>query len=61
MCLPLPLIVRGHVVPQPDNVVQARPTGSFREILINWQGGSLADATWEPLEQFKEEYLELKV
>jgi hypothetical protein len=57
----LPPIVRGRAVAQPDSVVQARPTGSSWELLVRWQGRSMAEATWEPLEQFKEDYPDVKL
>lgn len=53
---PLPPIVRGRAVAQPDSVVRAWSTGSSSELLVRWQGRSMAEATWEPLEQCKEDY-----
>jgi hypothetical protein len=52
----LPPIVRGHAVPVPKKVVHARPTASSWEVLTQWQGKTVAEATWEPLEQFKDAY-----
>jgi hypothetical protein len=58
---PLPPIVRGRAVAQPDNVMRARPAGSSWELLVRWQGRSMAEATWEPLQQFKEDYPDVKL
>jgi hypothetical protein len=58
---PLPPIVRGKVVPQPDQVLRARPTSSSWELLVQWTDCSAAEATWESLEQFKEAYPEFQL
>jgi hypothetical protein len=52
----LPPMVRGRVIPVPDRVVHARPTASSWELLVRWQGHDAAEASWVPLEQFKEEF-----
>jgi hypothetical protein len=57
----LPPIVRGRAVAQPDSVVRARPSRSSWELLVRWQGRSMAEATWEPVEQFKEDYPDVKL
>jgi hypothetical protein len=48
--VPLPPIVRGRVVAQPNTVVRARPVGPSWELLVRWQDRTMAEATWEPLE-----------
>jgi hypothetical protein len=53
---PLPQIVHGRVVLQPERVVRARPTATSWEILVQWQDRSATDATWEALDQFKEDF-----
>jgi hypothetical protein len=53
---PLPPIARGRVVPQPDQVIRARPTTTSWELLVKWQGRNAAETSWEGLEQFKEAY-----
>jgi hypothetical protein len=55
---PLPPIVRGRVVPQPKRVVRARPTKDSWEILVQWDGRSAGEATWEVIDQFKKDYPE---
>jgi hypothetical protein len=55
---PLPPIVRGRAVSQPKKVVRARPTKDSWEILVQWDGRSTVEATWEVLDQFKEDYPE---
>jgi hypothetical protein len=57
----LPPIVRGCAVPVPEKLVRARPTASSWEVLTQWQGKTVAEATWEPLEQFKDAYPEFKL
>jgi hypothetical protein len=52
--LPLPPIVRGRVVPQPDQVLRAQPTASSWELLVCWADQPALAATWEALEEFKE-------
>jgi hypothetical protein len=43
-------------VPQPDQVIRARPTPTSWELLVKWQGRNAAETSWEGLEQFKEAY-----
>jgi len=54
--VPLPPIVHGRAVPAPASVLRARPSSTSWDLLVQWQGQSDADATWEPLEQFKEAF-----
>jgi hypothetical protein len=42
----LPPIGHGCVLPVPAKVMQAMPTGSSWQLLIQWEGGTAADATW---------------
>jgi hypothetical protein len=58
---PLPSIVRGRAVSQPDKVERARPTKDSWEVLVQWQGKTADEATWELLEQFKEDYPDFQV
>jgi hypothetical protein len=58
---PLPPSVIGRAVAQPDKVVRARPTKNSWEVLVQWQGKTAGEATWEPLEQFKEDYSEFQL
>jgi hypothetical protein len=53
---PLPHIVRGRAVPTPDKVARACPTKDSWELLVQWHGRSAGDATWEPLQDFKDDY-----
>jgi hypothetical protein len=43
-------------VSQPAMVVCARQSQDSWDVLVKWQGHPATDATWEPLQQFKEEY-----
>lgn len=52
----LPVIAQGRVVPTPAKVGRARLTKTSWELLVQWVGRGPADATWEPLEQFRERY-----
>jgi len=53
--MPLPAILRGRVVPTPQ-VVRARLNRGHWELLVQWDGCTAADATWEPIVDFKERY-----
>jgi hypothetical protein len=50
--------VCGRVVPQPEQVLRARPSASSWELLVHWVDQLVAAATWEALEEFKEAYPE---
>jgi hypothetical protein len=56
---PLPQIVRGRVVLQPERAVRTRPTATSWEILVQWQDRSAVDATWEALDQFEDKLFRL--
>ena len=53
---PLPPIHDGRVVLTPARVRRARFQHGAWEILVEWQGLPLDDATWEPRESFVERY-----
>jgi hypothetical protein len=55
---PLPSIVHCHVVPVPERVMRARPTW---DLLVQWQGHTIADASCQELAQFKEAYPNFKL
>lgn len=52
----LPEIIHGRVVPSPLSIVWARLNHDTWELLVRWVGFSLADATWEQLEDFRQSY-----
>ena len=54
--MPLPDILRGRVIPSPSQVVRARLNRGRWELLVHWDGRCAADATWEPIADFKERY-----
>jgi hypothetical protein len=54
--LALPPIVRGRAVPQPEQVVHARPTKDPWEHLVKWQVRPVGEASWELIDRFKEDY-----
>jgi hypothetical protein len=58
---PVPPIVLGHTVPQPQQVVRAQPTAHSWDLLVKWQDSSPAEASWEQLEAFKEAYLDFQL
>jgi hypothetical protein len=58
---PLPHIVRCRAVPTPEKVARARPTKDSWELLVHWHGRSAGDATWELLQDFKDDYLEFQL
>jgi hypothetical protein len=54
--VPLPPILHGRVVPTPAQVVRARLNRGQWELLVQWEGRVAAEATWEPVKDFKERY-----
>lgn len=54
--MPLPVIVHGRAVPTPAKVVHARLNRGAWELSVQWVGRDASEASWEPLEQFKERY-----
>lgn len=54
--VPLPPIVHGRAVPTPAKVIRARLNRGAWELSVQWVGRAVSEATWEPLEQFKEHY-----
>ena len=53
---PLPQLCNGRVVPQPEKVIKSRLNRGCRELLVQWQGTTAADANWVPLEEFQREH-----
>jgi len=45
----LPPIANGRVLPVPAKVLRATPARNSWDLLIQWEGRSPAEATWEPL------------
>jgi hypothetical protein len=54
--VPLLDILHGRVIPSPDKVVKARLNRGVWELLVQWVGRAAADASWEHLEEFKQQY-----
>jgi hypothetical protein len=48
-------------VPTPEKVARAHPTKDLWELLVQWYGRSAGDATWEPLQDFKDDYPEFQL
>lgn len=57
----LPHIVNGRAVATPAQVVCAKLNRTSWDLLVQWTGRPAADATWESLKQFKENYPEFKL
>ena len=53
---PLPPVHEGRVVLTPARVRRARSQQDAWEVLVEWEGLSPDDATWEPRESFAERY-----
>jgi len=43
-------------LPEPTTISRAKLNGDSWDILVQWVGRGLAEATWESLESFKERY-----
>ncbi|KAF2315859.1 hypothetical protein GH714_040513 [Hevea brasiliensis] len=47
--------------PQPEAILDSRIRRNRREVLIHWRGSSPMEATWEELEQIKEQFPEVSL
>lgn len=54
----LPPIMHGRVVPMPVKILQTRLRRDTWYLLVQWQGLTETEATWEYLDQFKQLYPE---
>jgi hypothetical protein len=54
--VPLPDLLHGRVLPTPDRVLRARLNKGVWELLVQWTGQPAANATWQPLEDFKVQF-----
>jgi len=57
----LPPIAHGRVLPVPAKVLRATPARDSWDLLVQWDGRSPAEATWEPLPEFKGKYPSFKL
>jgi len=57
----LPHIAHGRALPVPAKVLRATPAHNSWNLLVQWEGRSTAEATWEPLTYFKECYPAFKL
>ena len=57
----LPPIAHGRALPVPAKVLRATPANNSWNLLVQWEGRSPAEATWEPLADFKESYPTFKL
>ena len=55
----LPPIANGRALPVPAKVLRAMPSRNSWDLLVQWEGRSTAEATWEPLQEFKERHPDL--
>ncbi|WVZ97749.1 hypothetical protein U9M48_043263 [Paspalum notatum var. saurae] len=54
--VPLPPILHGRVLRQPQTVLRVRLNRGVWEVLVQWLGRPASDATWEQLESFTSTY-----
>jgi hypothetical protein len=54
--MPLPPILHGQVLPTPAAVIRARLNRGQWQVLVQWEGRTAADATWELVHDFKQRY-----
>jgi hypothetical protein len=54
--VPLLDILRGKVIPTPDNVLKARLNRGVWETQVQWVGRAASDVSWEDLQEFKQRY-----
>jgi len=57
----LPPIANGHALPVPAKVRRAMPSRNSWDLLVQWEGRSSAEATWEPLQEFKDLHPDFKL
>ena len=57
----LPPIAHGRALPVLAKVLRATPAHNSWNLLVQWEGRSPAEATWEPLTDFKERYPTFKL
>jgi hypothetical protein len=58
---PLPPVQDGRLVPAPDRVLRAQLCRGEWKLLVKWQGLPADDATWEPLQSFKDLYPDVQL
>jgi hypothetical protein len=54
--IPLPAIKHGRVLPVPAKIIKARLNQGNWELLVCWEGQAAGAATWELLEEFKQDH-----
>jgi len=59
--VPLPPVQDGRLLQAPERVLRAQLSRGAWRVLVQWQGLPVDDATWEPLEEFKEQYPEVQL
>jgi hypothetical protein len=52
----LPNVVCGRALPSSEKVLRARPTPDCWELLVQWVGRSMVEASWEEMPTSKENY-----
>jgi hypothetical protein len=50
------MIQHGHVVVEPEAVLQGRIARGQRELLVRWKGVPAAESSWVPLVDFREQF-----
>jgi hypothetical protein len=53
---PLPPLLHGRVLPAPERVLRASLRRGVWHVLVQWAGLSRAEATWEPVDAFRQEH-----
>ena len=57
----VPPVQDGWLLPAPDNVLRAQLRRGAWHVLVQWQGLPSDDATWEPLQDFKDRYPDVQL
>jgi hypothetical protein len=53
---PLPPLLHGRVLPAPERVLRASLRRGVWHVLVQWEGLSSTEATWEPVDAFRREH-----
>jgi hypothetical protein len=51
----------GRVLPGPEKVLKAQQRRDVWHVLVQWTGLSVEDATWEKLDEFRQQFLDIQL
>ena len=57
----LPPTVDGRLLPGPEKVLKAQQRRGVWHVLVQWTGLSVEDATWEKLDEFRQQFRDVQL